>query len=249
MPSSGDRSKCQVTCPRSTTGCQSTRQYCGPETTAGRVDRLGTPDMANDLWGESPLYENEGLKAGSIPTVTPIDQVQDEGNCGEVTNRGKEACECAGKLTENRRQSHSRQNCEATDRNPIQGRCGQASEPTITKPSSFIRPGQLEACAAKVMRLSQGDPSDVSATQVCLSAELPPVNVGGVGRKSAEVVGLSRRIPAATERTEPRRQGGATDDLGSSDFTPTGVARSGARRHASPERRPPSRGTLPGGSA
>ncbi len=38
-----------------------------------------------------PLYENEDLKEGSIPTVTPIEQVRDEGNCGEVTNRGEEA--------------------------------------------------------------------------------------------------------------------------------------------------------------
>ena len=69
--------------------------------------------MAYDLWGESPLYENEGLKVGRIPTVTPIDQVLDEGNCGEVTNRGEEACECAVKLTnDDRRQPHSRQSCE-----------------------------------------------------------------------------------------------------------------------------------------
>ena len=54
--------------------------------------------MAYDLWGVSPLYENEDLPLGRIPTVTAIDQVLDEGNCGEVTNRGEEACECAGKL-------------------------------------------------------------------------------------------------------------------------------------------------------
>ena len=46
----------------------------------------------------SPLYENEDLEEGSIPTVTPIEQVRDEGNCGEATNRGEEACErvCSG---------------------------------------------------------------------------------------------------------------------------------------------------------
>ena len=74
--------------------------------------------MAYDLWGadslgnQSPLYENKDLQKGSIPTVTPIEQVRDEGNCGEVTNRGEEACECVGKLTMNRRQPHSRQSCE-----------------------------------------------------------------------------------------------------------------------------------------
>ncbi len=100
----------------------------------------------------------------------------------------------------------------------------------------------------KVIRLIQGDPLDVSAMQACLKAELLPVNGRGVGRKSAEVVVLFRRTPAPTGRTELRRQGGATDDLGSSDFTPTGVDRSGARRHASPERRAPSHATWPGAS-
>ena len=51
-----------------------------------------------------------------------------------MTNRGEEACECVGKLVEKRRQPHSRQSCEATDRNLVQGRWGQASEPNITKP-------------------------------------------------------------------------------------------------------------------
>jgi len=40
--------------------------------------------MAYDLWGSSPLYENENLKEDRIPPVTPIDQVRGEGNCGEV---------------------------------------------------------------------------------------------------------------------------------------------------------------------
>jgi hypothetical protein len=180
--------------------------------------------------------------------VAPIDQVRDEGNCGEVTSRGKEACECVGKLTANRRQPHARQSCEVTNSSPIQGRDGQASEPTITKPSLFIRPGKSGACAVKVIRLIQGDPLDVSAMQACLKAELLPVNGRGVGRKLAEVVVLFRRTPATAGRTELRRQGGATDGLGSSDFTPTGVDRSGARRHASPERRAPSHATLPGAS-
>lgn len=47
--------------------------------------------MACDLWGESPLDENEGLKERSVPTVTPIDKRLDEDSCGKVTNRGKEA--------------------------------------------------------------------------------------------------------------------------------------------------------------
>ena len=160
--------------------------------------------MVYDLWGASPLYENEYLTVGRIPTVTPIDQVRDEGNCGEVTNRGEEACECVVKLTSQcRRQPHSRQSCEATDRNLIQGRCGQASEPSITKPFSFIHIGKSGACAAKAIRLILGDPPHVSARQACLTGRAIIGNGVGVRRKSAEVIVLSRRNPATTGRTEP----------------------------------------------
>ena len=31
--------------------------------------------------------------------IAPIDKVRGEGNCGRVTDRGEEACECADKLT------------------------------------------------------------------------------------------------------------------------------------------------------
>lgn len=141
---------------------------------------------------------------GRIPTVSAIkQQVRDEGNCGEVTSRGEEACECVGKLAKDRRQPHSRQSCEATNRNSIQGRCGQVSGPSITKPSSFVRIGKSGACAAKVICLIQGDPLDVSVTQACLKAEPSPVNGDGVEWKSAEAVVLSRRMPATTGRAEP----------------------------------------------
>jgi hypothetical protein len=52
---------------------------------------LDMPGMPINLWGVSPLYENESLKERSIPTVLPIDQVLDEGNCVRATKRGKEA--------------------------------------------------------------------------------------------------------------------------------------------------------------
>ena len=68
----------------------------------------GTPSMGVNLWGASPLYETGSLKeANHAKWITPIDKVRGEGNCGEVTNRGKEA----GAKT-----------CEATDRNVIEGR-------------------------------------------------------------------------------------------------------------------------------
>lgn len=158
--------------------------------------------MAYDLWGESPLYENEDPQVGRIPTVTPIDQVPDEGNCGQVTSRGEEACECAVKLThQRRRQPHSRQSCKVTNRNSIQGRRRQVSEPNITKPSSFIRIGKLRACAAKAIRLILGDPPHVSAREACLNAEPSSVNGGGVGRKSAEVIVLPSS-PSSDDRKD-----------------------------------------------
>ena len=138
-----------------------------------------------------------------VHPLSYVNQVRDEGNCGEVTNRGEEACECAVKLTLNsRRQSHSRQSCEVTNRNRIQGRCGQVSEPIITKPSLFIRIGKSGACAAKVTRLIQGDPSFVSVRRACSKAERFVVNTFRDRRKSAEVVVLSRHTPLTTGRTE-----------------------------------------------
>ncbi len=80
----------------------------------------GTPSMGVNLWGESPLYETGSLKEDHhAKWITLIDKVRGEGNCGEVTNRGKEA----GAKT-----------CEATYRNVIQGRVTEASGPDITKP-------------------------------------------------------------------------------------------------------------------
>ena len=138
--------------------------------------------------------------------VYPLDsmnQVRDEGNCGEVTNRGEEACECVRKCRPVlRRRSHSRQSCEATNRNSIQGRCGQVSEPIITKPSPFTRIGKSRACAAKVTRLIQGDPFRVSCRRACSKRELSVVNIVSAERKSAEVVVLFRHIPLTTGRTE-----------------------------------------------
>jgi len=146
------------------------------------------PGMPINLWGVSPLYENESLKVGSLPTVTPIDKVLEARNCGRATDRGKEA---------------TSQSCEVTDRNSIQGRCGQVSEPNLTKPSSFIRIGKSRACAAKAIRLILGDPLHVSGCQFHLTDRAIIGNDNGVWRKSAELIVLSRRNPATTGRTEP----------------------------------------------
>ena len=159
--------------------------------------------MPTNLWGASPLYENESLKESSIPTVTPIEQVLDEGNCGRVTDRGEEACECARKgRPESRRRSHSRQSCEATNRNLIQGRIGQASEPTITKPFSFSRFGKSRACAAKVSRFIQGGLPSRSGSRPCAESRSRFVEANRRQQQSAEAIVRVRHTPLATGRAE-----------------------------------------------
>jgi hypothetical protein len=51
------------------------------------------------------------------------------------------------------------QSCEATYRNVIQGRFGQASEPMITKSFPVDRPGKWRASAATDHALIRGDPN------------------------------------------------------------------------------------------
>jgi hypothetical protein len=52
--------------------------------------------------------------------------------------------------------THSHQSCEATNRNLIQGRFVQVSQPTLSETISFGRIGKSRACAAKVSRFIQG---------------------------------------------------------------------------------------------
>ena len=142
------------------------------------------------LWGVSPLYENEGLKEGSIPPVTPIDKVLAARNCVRVTDRGEEA---------------RPQTCEATNRNSIQGCCRQVSGPSITKPSSFIRRGKSRVCAVKVRRLIQGDLSNVPVSRACPKGGAAVGDCGRVRQKSAEGMVRTRHTPLAVERPEPCR--------------------------------------------
>ena len=102
-----------------------------------------------------------------------------------------------------RRRPHSRQSCKATDRNSIQGRWGQASEPSITKPSSFVRIGKSRACAVKVVRLIQGDLSHVAVSRACPKGGAAVGDCGRVRQKSAEGIRRIRHTPLAVERPEP----------------------------------------------
>ena len=130
-----------------------------------------------------------------------------------VTERGKEACECVVKLTTavtvappcqaQRRQPHSRQSCESTYRNLIQGRFEQASEPTITKPLSFIRIGKSGGSAAKVNPLILGELEPESGSRLDAESRNAFSLVNACFQQSAEVVVLIRHHPLATGRTEP----------------------------------------------
>ena len=60
----------------------------------------GTPNMGVDLWGEvdrevgqSPVRKRDSLRRQYAKCFF-VSEVQGEGNCGRVIDRGKEACEC-----------------------------------------------------------------------------------------------------------------------------------------------------------
>ena len=94
------------------------------------------------------------------------------------------------------------QSCEATNRNLIQGRIGQASEPTITKPFSFSRFGKSRACAAKVNRLIQGELRSGSGSRPCAESRRRVVKATRRRQQSAEVIVRIRHTPLATGRAE-----------------------------------------------
>jgi len=56
----------------------------------------GTPDMGVNLGGASPPVRKRDLNGGQYTKCNPPREVLGEGNCGEATNRGEEACECGG---------------------------------------------------------------------------------------------------------------------------------------------------------
>ena len=114
-----------------------------------------------------------------------------------------------------RRRPHAHQSCEATDRNSIQGRCGPVSEPTITKPSSFIRIGKSRACAAKVKRVTQGELQPGSGSRPCAESRSRAVQAARRLQQSAEAVVRLATCHWRSEGPNREEQGGATDALGS----------------------------------
>ena len=138
--------------------------------------------MAYDLRGVSPVCQNQDLNVCGTPTVTPIDQVLNEGKCGEATNRGEEACGCAVMLTKLSEVSSKLRSAigrsKVTNRNSIQGRRGQVRGPNFTKlPQNqytlLVCIGKSRTCAAKTIRLVLADPLRVSAVGQRGNAALP----------------------------------------------------------------------------
>ena len=82
-----------------------------------RGDQHGTPGMGVNLSGESPVYEGEPSRSTVYQMSTPI---------GASTRRRQ--------LRIRPWEGSRSQTCEATYRNCIQGRRGQASGPGATKP-------------------------------------------------------------------------------------------------------------------
>jgi len=162
--------------------------------------------MAINLWGAafspkaSPLYDFESRKESSIPPVNLIDKILDEGNCVRVTDRGEEASKRSIGLATG---SDIRQSCEVTYRNPIQGRCEEASGPTITKPFSKLRIGKLGACAAKVNRLILGELQPESGSRLYAESRNGVTQVIPWLQQSAEVVVRTCYTPLTAGRTEP----------------------------------------------
>ncbi len=133
-----------------------------------------------------------------------IDKVLDEGNCVRVTDRGKEACECADKSTTKiRRRPHSRQSRKVTDRNLIQGRCAQVSEPTFSETVSFARLGKSRACAVKVNRLIQGELESRSGSRLDAESRSRFARAARRFQQSAEAIVRTRYTPVAIGRAEP----------------------------------------------
>ena len=142
--------------------------------------------------------------------MTPIDKVLGEGNCGEVTDRGKEACECVrqadtelvvGRIHAKAARLRTETRYKAGGDRRVSPRAPTAG--WSAKPSSFIRIGKSRACAVKVVRLIQGDLSHVPVSRACPKGGAAVGDCGRVRQKSAEGIVRIRHTPLAAERPEP----------------------------------------------
>ena len=123
--------------------------------TAAPVHVIVYARHGRDCCGVQVSCTKLGVSRRSIYQMNaPIDKVLDEGNCGKATDRGEEVCECVRKCRPVFAAGRILVKAAlATNRNVIQGRVGQASEPNITKPFPENRLGKWRACSTSQNRL------------------------------------------------------------------------------------------------
>ena len=136
---------------------------------------------------------------------TPIDKALGEGNCGSGDRlwEGSLRMRSLSRHFVLRRRPHLHQTCEVTDRNVIQGRFGQASGPSITKPFPVDRPGKWRACAGKVHVLIRGGLESRSGSRLYAESRSRVVRAARRFQQSAEAIVRTRHIPLAIGRAEP----------------------------------------------
>ena len=146
---------------------------------------------------------------------TPINKALGEGNCGSGDRpwEGSLRMRSSSRHPVFRRRPHLHQTCEATDRNVIQGRFGQASEPSITKPFPVDHSGKWRACAGKVHVLIRGELESGSGNR--LYAESRGRSVRAVRRFQQSAEAIVAALQWCCEGPNRGEQGGATSELGS----------------------------------
>ena len=165
---------------------------------------------ANDLACNRPGVQVPCARLGvSRSTVyqmsTPINKALGEGNCGSGDRlwEGSLRMRSLSRHSLFRRRPHLHQTCEATDRNVIQGRFGQASGPSITKPFPVDRPGKWRACAGKVHVLIRGGLESRSGSRLYAESRSRVVRASRRFQQSAEAIVRIRHMPLAAGRAEP----------------------------------------------
>jgi hypothetical protein len=175
-----------------------------------RCIALCTPGTGVMLWGASPLYEIGNFSVTVYQMFHDESQVRDEGNCGEATDRGEEACDRVRKrrvcLSPPGR-DHVKTARLRTETSYKAGAAGRASTTSRSRYQSAVQVnGEL---AQRNITLLSGEtcqtarePSFAPVSKACLKggniAEQSAVGEAGVSR------GHSTELPSPTEtgRTE-----------------------------------------------
>ena len=156
---------------------------------------------------KSPVRDWESRRSTVYQMSTPIEKALGEGNCGSGDRPwgGSLRMRALSRHSSFRRRPHLHQTCEATDRNVIQGRFGQASGPSITKPFPVDRPGKWRACAGKVHALIRGGLESRSGSRLYAESRSRGVRASRRFQQSAEAIVRVDPLSRSFGRAEPRR--------------------------------------------